>query len=266
MSEQKTRIDPVDRYYEPVRIVEICCNVLFWVAACLSFAVLLVDKEGHQTLYGVLQISFAVSVVLLFTLGIVLRLYWSPKAEEQRRLGFFSDAFNVPLTHEKTEGFYNNLETEPLSRLGLSLLENCFFTRAISQKMLTGERITVCIYIVLFFIAVLIRNTDLALIPIAAQAVFSEQIISKWLRLEWLSMRCNEIYARLYDLFLTSASARIRNARILEAVTAYETAKANAAIGLSSRIFRKLNPQLSTDWNNVLAALKRVPPQPNAGK
>jgi hypothetical protein len=64
------------------------------------------------------------------------------------------------------------------------LMENRFFTRAVALEMLKKERATVAVYAALFLFAVFIRSTDLAVIPIAAQALFSEQLISRWLRLE----------------------------------------------------------------------------------
>lgn len=261
---QPTRIDPADRYFKAVQNSDACSNTLFWVAASLSFAVLFVEKEPHTVLYQVVEIAFAVAVVLLFIIGMAQRLYWMPRAEDQRRLGFFSNSFDTALTHEKSEGYYNNPETEPLRRVGLSLMENSFFTRAVALEMLKGVRIFAAIYLALFLVAVLNRNTNLALIAVASQAVFSEQLISRWLRLEWLSGRCGNIYMRLYDLFHAPPAARTRNARILDALTTYETTKANAGISLSSRIFFKMNPSLTAEWDKIIAALKQD--QPYAGK
>ena len=79
----------------------------------------------------------------------------------------------------------------------------------------------------------------------------------RWLRLEWLSHRCGAIYTRLYDLFQAPPAAKLRNARIIDAFTAYETSKANASIALSSPIFFRLNPRLSEEWKKILAALKQ---------
>jgi Zn-dependent protease with chaperone function len=203
---------------------------------------------------------FALVVIALFVLGLALRLYWSPQAEDARRSTFISDSYNVALTPEKTVGFFNNAEKEPLQRLGLSLTENCFFTRAVTLEMLKRERAIIAVYAAIFLVAVFVRSTDLAIIPIAAQALFSEQLISRWLRLEWLSHRCGAIYNRLYDLFQSPPAVRIRNARILDAFAAYETSKANAGIALSSSIFFKLNPRLSEEWKKVLVALKQAPP------
>ena len=147
-----------------------------------------------------------------------------------------------------------------LSVGSVSLMENCFFTRAVALEMLKKERATVAIYAALFLVAVFIRSTDLAVIPIAAQALFSEQLISRWLRLEWLSHRCGAIYNRLYELFHAPPAARIRNARVLDAFAAYETSKGNAGVALSSPIFFKLNPRLSEEWKKVLVALKQAQP------
>ena len=260
MAEQPQRKDPVDRYYKAVQVCEIASNILFWIAAVLSIVVLFIEKATYPVLFEIAQIVFALVVIALFVLGLALRLYWSPQAEDARRSTLVSDSFNVALTPEKTIGFFNNAETEPLQRLGLSLMENCFFTRAVTLEMLKKERATVAVYVVLFLAAVFYRSTDLAVIPIAAQALFSEQLISRWCRLEWLSHRCGAIYARLYDLFHAPPAARIRNARILDAFAAYETSKGNAGIALSSPIFFKLNPRLSEEWKGILAALKRDQP------
>jgi hypothetical protein len=139
-------------------------------------------------------------------------------------------------------------------------MENCYFTRAVTLEMLKRERLIIPAYIALFLIAVFNRNTDLAIVPIAAQVIFSEQLFSRWLRLEWLSHRCGATYKRLYELFQSPPATRTRNARILDAYAIYETSKANAAIALSSPIFFKLNPRLSEEWNQILVALKREQP------
>ena len=139
-------------------------------------------------------------------------------------------------------------------------MENCYFTRAVTLEMLKKERVIVPAYAALFLVAVFNRNTDLAIIPIAAQVLFSEQLISRWLRLEWLSHRCGATYKRLYELFQAPPAARTRNAKILDAYAIYETSKANAAIALSSPIFFKLNPRLSDEWKKILAALKHEQP------
>src|SRR4051812_23488041 len=103
------RRDPIgDKYFKPLEISERCSNGLFYIAAILSFAALLVEKSTHPTLYDLVQICFVLAVTGVFSLGIIIRLYWRPKAEDKRRAELISSASKVQLTVEQTEKYYNN--------------------------------------------------------------------------------------------------------------------------------------------------------------
>ena len=82
------------RQYTPAKSVS---NILFWIAAALSITVLLIDKAMYSALYEIAQIVFALAVIALFGLGLMLRLYWSPQAEDARRSTFISDAYGVAM-------------------------------------------------------------------------------------------------------------------------------------------------------------------------
>lgn len=86
--------------------------------------------------------------------------------------------------------------------------------------------------------------------------MFSEQVVSKWLRLEWLRMRFEKTYDDVYRLFQSRPVARKFSAMTLESLGMYETAKANAAVTLLSRLFRQLNAELSVEWERIKAELK----------
>jgi len=187
---------------------------------------------------------------------LVIRLYLTPRAEEMRRKDLSSKAFKVALTHEQTVGYYNNDQSNPSRFLGVAYMENSFFSKAVLLKMSQHERIKVSIYIVCFLGAVLNRNTDLAFAATAATAVFSEQILSRWFRVEWLRSRCEGTYNDLYALFQSSPNSIILNAKVFEAATSYETSKANAGITFTEKIFLKLNPTLSAEWEQIKQILK----------
>ena len=221
----------------------------------LSVASLLVEKQAHPIAYDWILIFFAVAVAALFTIGLVSRLYLTPRAEDKRRQDFFTSACGVSLTHEKTDGYYNNDFTEPIKRMAAQVLENSHFSKAISLRMARAERIKVIIYAVTWLICVLNRQTDLGIVVAASQAVFSEQVVSKWLRLEWLRIRFEKTYDDVYKLFNSKPAARQFNAMTLESLGMYETAKANAAITLSSKTFELMNAELSAEWDQVKAGL-----------
>jgi hypothetical protein len=251
------RQDPIgEKYFRPLEAAERFSDVAFYVAAFLSFAALLVEKTEHPALYDVVQICFVLSVIFVFVVGIAIRLYWRPIAEDKRRAELVSTAANVPLTIDRTSGYYNNDESDPVRRLGVMLLENSHFSKSIALAMLARERIQVGLYALLFLLAILYRKTDLAIAATAAQAVFSEQLVSHWLRLEWVQRRFEEVHRQLYTLFQSRAGKGVLLAKVLELYGVYETAKSNAGIALSSKIFNERNAALSSEWDRIKAALK----------
>jgi hypothetical protein len=256
MTVQTPRSDPIgDRYYRPLRLADNGLKVLFWVTIGLSFVPYFVDRASTPKTYDFVQIALVLAVVGFFALGLAIRLYLSPRAEDQRRRDFLSSVYGVPLTHEHTALYYNNNEVDSVRRFGATLLENAFFSKSIALKMALIDRIVVAMYVGLFFIAILLRSTDLAVMSTAAQAVFSEQIISRLIRLEWFRSQCGGIYNGLFELFQSTPTPEVFSARVIVAFATYETAKSNAAIVLSSRIFNKQNPALSSEWEKIKKTL-----------
>lgn len=252
-----SRSDPIrTSYYDAVELADKISDGLFYVGAVLSFATLFLDREMHPDSYNTVLIAFGVAVLALFVIGLISRLYLMPRAEDKRRQDFFSNAFSVNLIHQKTDGYYNNDFTDPIKRMAAQVLENSFFSKSITLRMATWERTKIGVYVMLWLICLINRRTDLGVVVAASQAVFSEQVLAKWFRLEWLRMRFEKTFDDVYKIFQSQAPVVEFNAMMLDALSMYETAKANAAVTLSSKIFEKLNPTLSAEWNMIKAALK----------
>jgi len=252
-----SRSDPIrTNYYDAVQMAEKVSDWLFYLNALLSFCTLLVDQKAYPDAYDVVLLLFGISVVAMFALGMILRLYLTPRAEDKRRQDFFSSACNVSLIHQQTEGYYNNDIKDPIKRMAAQVLENSLFSKEIALRMARRERVKVAIYALIWLVLLHNRRTDLGWIVAASQAIFSEQILSRWFRLEWLRIRFEKTFDDVFRLFQTRPSIAQFNAHALDAVSMYETAKANAAITLSSEIFDGLNPTLSEEWDTVKATLK----------
>jgi hypothetical protein len=252
-----SRSDPIrSRYYDALELTDKVSDRLFYVGAILSIVSLLVEKQANPTAYDFVMSAFAIAVIALFALGIVSRLYLTPRAEDKRRQDFFSSAYGVGLTHEKTEGYYNNDFVEPIKRMAAQVLENSHFSKAIALRMVRFERAKVTVYALIWLLCLLNRQTDLGLVVAASQALFSEQIVSKWLRLEWLRIRFEKTYEDVYRLFQSRPAASKFNAMTLDSLGMYEAAKSTGAITLSSRLFRQLNDELSAEWERIKRELK----------
>lgn len=250
------RVDPIrKKYFGPLERADAVGDWLFVFAAVASILTVVIEKADYPHLYNLIQGIFVLLVLGLFISGQVSRLYFAPRAEDKRREEFLSNALNVNLTHERTIGYYNNDETDPTRKVGLNVLENTLFTKTIALAMVKRERLVSGCYLVIWLTLLLNRDTDLGLISAAAQAVFGEQIISRWLRLEWLRIRSEKIFRELHRAFLSNPTPHVLGAQIMEAFSTYEATKSSASIVLSTRIFDDLNPSLTQEWTDIKASL-----------
>ncbi|AVA23699.1 hypothetical protein [Rhizobium sp. NXC24] len=252
------KVDTVgENYYKPLELAETIGGWLFWIVSALSIGTLFVDKAAYPVLFEILQIAFLVLALLFFVQGQAQELYFFPRAEDKRRQELLSNSYGVSLTNEETVGYYNNDQTNPLKRLAASIMESTFFTREIVRKMLVGQRAKTLGYLVVYVIAISVRSTNLELLTVAAQVLFSEDIISRWLRMEWLRLRSEQVYDNFHRLFSSKQSfSRVAaQSQAIDLFSFYETTKATAAILLSSRVFHKHNARLTQEWDQARTRL-----------
>jgi hypothetical protein len=254
--ELDNKIDPIrEKYYRPLERAEIFSDILFLVSAALSIAALMVNKEAHEHAYNLVQTGFVLSVAGGFILGWLIRFYFAPHAQEQRFKDFVSHAFGVNLIDEKTRYYYTSASHHPARQLSGQLIENAFYSKNTAQRMTWVERSKVAVYALVFGIVVLNRNTNLETIAVVTQIVLSEQILSKWLRTEWVHCRFEQIYQDLFRLFQSAPSSIAFAAISHELLGRYEIAKANACVTLSDRIFRNQRNRLLAEWEKVRTEL-----------
>ena len=253
MADDKQKKDPVgDEFFRPLVIADYIARSLFYTSAALSIAALLVSQSAYPQAFTIIQVAFALSVIALFVVSLATRLYFGPRAQSRRYQDFLSHAFGKPLSHKQTAAYYNNSVAAGLPRAAAQVLESSFFSREVVSRMLTWERTKIALYVVIWIVALLNRTTDLLLIGVAAQIVFSEQILSHWLRLEWLRRECEKVYE---DLFRLIQSGSPSDMFTLELLGRYETAKATAGITLSPRTFEKNRISLNAEWETIRATL-----------
>jgi len=252
------KVDTVGKnYYDPLKHSELAGDTLFWIVSLLSVAALFIDKNAHPAMADTVQVTLIVLVILFFVQGQFQRLHLFPRAEDRRRQQLLSDSFGVTLTHEQTDGYYNNEQTHPIKRLAANVMESAFFTREISKMMLPVQRATSIGYIVIYLIAALNRSTDLGFLAIAAQALFGGEVLGRWLRLEWLHRRSEQAFDNFNRLFTARPPFTKPRAQseALDLFSFYETTKATAAMLVSSRLFHKHNAKLTQQWEQIRSRL-----------
>lgn len=249
------RTDPIrERFYKPLEAIDMVSNWLFFLAAFLSFLALQYDAKIDPKGYNNVQMAFIVTAIVLFIFGQATKLYFWPRSEKPRRQDFLSYGLGTNLTHIRTSGYYNNNETHPIRRTGAAVLENTLFTTNVVRKMLKWVRTLTLGYLVAWLCFLSERTTDLGWIAVAAQVLFSEQLVSRWLRMEWLRSKTENIHQSLLSVFRSGATPTAMEPHVWEAFSEYESAKTNAGILTSEKIFEKINPVLSVEWNQIKAS------------
>lgn len=252
------KVDTVAKnYYKPLKQAEKAGNALFWLISILSIVALFVDKVTYPLAADMTQIVLIVGVILFFVQGQVQKLYLFPRAEDKRRQQLLSDSFGVALTHEETVGYYNNDQTNPIKRLAASVMESAFFTNAITRIMLPWERAITIGYLVVYLTAVLYRSSDLAFLTVAAQALFGGEVITRWLRLEWLRFRSEQAFNNFNQLFVArpAFTKKVPQSVALDLFSFYESTKSTAAMLLSQKVFDQHNPRLTEEWEQIRGKL-----------
>jgi hypothetical protein len=247
------RVDEVAKYYEPIEDCEAWASVFFLSGAVLSIAALHADTVKIDGLDQILNILFLISVVLHSVLTHFSGFYLIPRAENIRRKQLISNSLDIPLTSEQTNLYYNNEVAPSLIRLGVNVLENSFFAKNVCNEMAKKQRIKVLVYFCLWFFAILYRDTELGLLLILTQILFSGDILIRWLKIELLRAKNESIYEKLYSLFLNKVDQENTKAigSILDAFASYEAAKSSASIKQSTKIFKKINQKLTRDWSVI---------------
>jgi hypothetical protein len=251
-----TKVDPIrQKYYLPLERAELLSTAVFYVAAFLSVAVVLISKDDWPKSYQVMQITFLTLTVTSFVLGVAIRLYWAPRAQGRRLEDFLSNSLDTHLTHERTTGYYNNDETEPFIKMAFQLLENTYFSKELFLSACNSVRVQCTIYVLVWLIAIANRSTPIDLVVAISQALFAEQLLSRYFRTEYIRASFEKSHDEVYKLLQSKITDRMFEASVLTHLVNYETAKANTCVFVSPKTFERKNAQLSKDWEGIRATI-----------
>jgi len=220
----------------------------------LSAIALLAPQPAVQ---GVVNPLLIVATVAGLAVSVLTQI-WQNEGNRLLRATQLADALGVPVGITAKEGYYNNLLPPSVARLAATTFENTHFSSAVLQRMVCKERIVAGAYLLLFLFLIACRWTSAGLLVLLAQALFSADVLMHWVRMERFQNRVSNIREHLHQFFVQGGMAGDRNALAvaLAAFTDYECAKAEAAMPLDGKLFKKLNPTFSKEWDQLRTALK----------
>lgn len=246
------RQDPIrKKFFDLIEKIDKISIRLFFLCGLLSVSAAYLGDTNLRSFVPILQGIFLTASLCLFGLDLWVKLSLSPNAADARSTDFMASAFNQPLCSTRTSGYYNNAVGPGMQKIAAQVFENTFFTKEICYGMLRVEVPIAIIYLVFWIGALVLGGLSISIVGVLAQVLFSEQVGARILRLFWLSRKCESIHETMRTLFLSRATGDYFNAAALNSFTRYEVSKAIAGITLSSKVFDKLNQDLSLQWINL---------------
>jgi hypothetical protein len=196
------------------------------------------------------EIFNAINIVFIFMYVLVDLMINSllPKAESRRRLACLDNSFGKNFTGTKSENYYNS---ENLNFGLLKLAANCFesalFTFNISRKMLMPLIIKNLIIIAFFLLAAYLgeRKILILLSQLTLPVILLQQLVKLNIYVnnnEQILTNFRELFTDLRDTTADRSPQMIRN------ILHYESNISWGSILLDDDYYKKLNPELSQEW------------------
>jgi len=248
-----SRRDDVNKLYKITIYLNTIVFGIFVMNVFFSiFATIIINKE-ISSVFVVLQIFASLTFLLLGTVDDCAFWY---EAEKVRRKAAIENALNIDLTEYKTDGYYNNDIAHSLIKYEVNAFESVFFSNNIASEMLWVEGIKALVAFFVFIFSCLYRY-EYTLVLVILQALFSSYFIISFISLIAYRIRIKEIYNTFYqELISSEISSEKQIVVLLSNTIEYEAVKAHYKIRLSSKIFNKMNDDLSEKWEAIQKKIK----------
>lgn len=243
---------PYKTDYNLVEKNELISQFILWISVIVSVATFVVSK-GNILICKAETIDFLNKIncylaVAYFVADIVAN-YLFQLAEAKRREDFFDNSLNTQLAENNSEKYFSNENlNHGITKMGVNSFENSFFSKSVSGKMLTPMLIKSAIVLALFLALALF--TDRETLTTALQLALPFTILLQTIRLFLYNKRMKDVFKTYQRIFSSTVDGKKENL-IINNMTNYETVLSWACIKLDSKLFEKMNDDLSAKWEDL---------------
>lgn len=243
----KKRRDDISKYFKIVGTFEKITNLLFLLNIVIN--VFLFANLNFKFYISLISLTITIVYIVLMNIN---DMFLKNTAEKERRKSFLKESFNINLTPNQTNKYYNNKLDPSLEKMGLNCYESVFISRRIANKMLVVSLFKIVLAIVIYVIMFkLVDSIDVLLI--ATQTLFSSEVLFYFIKLCYYNFHLNKLDEELYNLLFSMNNVTDETKIIiLERVFDYECLKNYSKISLSSAIFNKYNDEWSKEWRKII--------------
>jgi len=245
------KIVPFNTYYDRVKRIDNIGTFLLYASGLISIAILLIDKSffpNKEVFHNYLNSLLAVFSVIYFFFNI-LQNYFFQNAEFHRKNDFTDNSFKTKLSEKNSTNYFSNDNIENgILKLGVNCFENSFFTRNILGKMVIKESVKSAIILCLFILVAAV--TDNRIFVTLLKMALPLSIIQKTVKLLILHQSVSKVFFGFKQIFAYVNEA-MQPSLIINNVINYEKSLSWACITLDSKVFKKMNDELSIEWERI---------------
>jgi hypothetical protein len=229
---------------------------VFWLILAFSiFPVTFKEFCEATSLINIINILNIIGISLFFILEIISDYILLPQADSKRRDDFIDNSFGSVFSPNSSIGYYDNDEVSiGLYKASVNLFENCFFTYSLVKATTTKKILipTIMLLFMLVFAYYGFREVSFALSVL--QALFSANIIGLLIKHLILLNRLTAIQDSWIALFqhedFKEKTYKYQSS-VFRYWLQYEALHSKINAGISTKVYDKLNPSLTKEWNKM---------------
>lgn len=247
-------ISPFKNTFDNAKLLSKYANIILFLSTFLIVLSFIVSSfsENNSKLITIID---SINCLLIIAYAVFEYLINNTffEASIHRRCDFIDNSFNTSYSEENSSQYYSNDDlTSGIYKMAVNGFENVFFTYNISKLMLNGIWIK-NIIIALIFISLGIlgyNNTLILFIQLSLPVI----LVSQSIRHTAFVNRINRVYENYRRLFQDLRSYDSSDQKIPEMilnVIEYETTLSWGEVLLDSKLYNKMNSELSKKWETI---------------
>lgn len=195
-------------------------------------------------------INIAICVIsILYLITELIFPYIFQKANEDKIKDLIDNGLNSKLSDENSENYYTNDEVKDgLPKLGVNNFESVFFTKNIVCKMIK-KKIVGLLCVILFYL-LSVFSVEKSNLIIIFQLLLPIQVIKEFVYLWLFHLDIKQIFEDYKKIYTTIKKSE-QTSYIIQNIILYEKLLSNYHILVSSKIYGKLNGELSKKWEEL---------------
>ncbi len=231
-------------------------NRIFWFVFLLSISPIVLESAGFKLKANdVISIINMIAIGLTLLLELLIEYILVPQADSMRRDDFIDNSFGSTFAPNPSIGYYDNDEVNNgLYKVSCNLFENCFFTYNLAKSITMRKLILPALIMLTVFASAFYGFKQVPFALSFLQVLFSTNILGSLIKHCILLDRLHDIRDAWIGLFQhNDFKQNVENYRasIYRYWLQYETLHSRIQAGIPDKVFQKLNPKLTQEWNEI---------------